>query len=101
MLNVLTGEQIMTHKMKPAHRVRGRKRIGEGEEGGGGGEKKEANKQIEEEADDLLKGKMLSLIDYSIYRKERQDEILSPRRPVHLQRLTRETERKDMKTRQV
>lgn len=60
MLNVLTGEQIVTHKIKPAHHVRGRKRRGEGEEGGGG-EEKEANKQIEEEADDVLKGKMLCL----------------------------------------
>lgn len=61
MQNVLTGEQIVTHKMKPAHHVRGRKRRGEGEEGGGGGGEKEAKEQIEEEADYVLKGKMLCL----------------------------------------
>lgn len=62
MQNVPIGEQIVTHNLKPVHLVKGRKRKGEGEDrGGGGGEEMEAKEQIEEEADYVLKGKMLCL----------------------------------------
>ena len=56
--DVLTGEQIVTHNMKPARRVKGRKRRGEG--GGGGGGERERNR-LKEEADYVRKGKMLCL----------------------------------------
>lgn len=40
----------------------------------------------------------MSLIDYSICRKEKQDEILSPHRPVHSQRSTHSADRQREKT---
>lgn len=50
------------HQLKPVHQVKGRKRKGEGEDRGGGrGGEAEAKKQIEEEADYVLKGRMLCL----------------------------------------
>lgn len=62
MQNVPIGEQIETHNLKPVHHVKGRGKKGEGEDrGGGGGEETEAKKQIEGEADYVLKGKMLCL----------------------------------------
>lgn len=50
------------HKLKPTQHVKSGMRKGEGEDrGGGGGGDTEAKKQIEYEADYVIKGKMLRL----------------------------------------
>lgn len=76
MQNVPPGEQIVPHKLKSAHHVKGGKRKGEGEDrGGGGGGETEAKKQTEEETDYVKGQNVMSLIDYSICHEKKQDKI--------------------------
>lgn len=97
--SVPTEEKVVTHELNPSGHVKGRRRkkkLKERTRGGGGGEETEAKKQIEREADYVLKGKMSSTT--TTVRAVKRNRVKYWAHAVHSQRATNsppETERKD------